>query len=302
MIASYIHLPRVTKKENIFMIDEHVNNPKSIKFYVRNYLESIKTQLKDKIVIDIPAGNGATSEILKDVGARVKPFDLFPEYFMLENTKCERADIMDKIPVDDNYADMLICQEGIEHFSDQLKVFKEFNRVLKNHGKLVITTPSYSHLTAKFNYLLSESEAGQLMPPNEIDDIWMSDRSVTNEIYYGHIFLLGLQKLRVLGKLSGFNIYENKYVRLSKGSLFLFPFVYPFILLRSLLTYYKNMRWDKNLSSSFKKSVYREQLAINISPKNLLNKHTFIIFEKEKNATELDFRNENLIKTFDKIM
>jgi len=284
------------------MIDEHINNPKSIKYYVKKYLENLEIELKNKIVIDIPAGNGATSEILLNFGAKVKPFDLFPEYFMLENIECNRADIIDKIPVDDNHADMLICQEGLEHFSDQLKVFKEFNRILKNQGRLILTTPSYSHLSAKFSYLLFESEANKLMPPNEIDDIWMSDKSITNEIYYGHIFLIGLQKLRVLGKLSGFKINEIKYVRLSKGSLFLFPFFYPLILLRSFSTYYRNIRKDKNLSMNSKKDVYKEQLLININPKNLLSKHTLIIFEKEINVSEINFRNENLKMPFSKIM
>ena len=74
------------------MIVEYINNPKSIKYYVKGYLNSIKTELKNKIVIDIPAGNGATSEILKDIGAIVKPFDLFPEYFMFNDVECKRAD------------------------------------------------------------------------------------------------------------------------------------------------------------------------------------------------------------------
>jgi len=284
------------------MVDKHINNPKSIKYYVKEYLESNRDEIENKIVVDIPAGNGATTEILLNLGANVKPFDLFPEYFMLTNIKCERADILDKIPVDNNYADMLICQEGIEHFSDQLQVFKEFNRTLKLKGSLVVTTPSYSHLSAKLNYLLLENETSKLMPPNEIDDIWMSDKSITNEIYYGHIFLIGLQKLRVLGKLAGFKIKEIRYVRLSKGSLILFPFLYPFILLRSFLTYNRNLRKNKNLSMSRKKDVYKEQLKINIDPKNLLSKHTFIVFEKEKNIAELDFRNETLVKDFDSIM
>jgi len=236
------------------------------------------------------------------LGAKVEAFDLFPEYFMLKNIECKRADIMNKIPLNDDYADMLICQEGIEHFSDQLKVFKEFNRVLKTKGKLIITTPSYSHLSAKFSYLLFESEASKLMPPNEIDDIWMADKTITNEIYYGHIFLIGLQKLRVLGKLSGFQISEIKYVRLSKGSLFLFPFFYPLILIRSFSAYYRNIRKDKNLSMNLKKDSYKEQLLININPKNLLSKHTLMIFEKEKNVSDINFSNENSIKVFDKIM
>ncbi len=284
------------------MIDNHINNPKSAKFYVKKYLDGIKKQLHNKIVIDIPAGNGVTSEILLENGAKVEAFDLFPEYFMLKDIQCKRADIVENIPVMDSYADMLICQEGIEHFSDQLKAFKEFNRVLKKKGKLLVTTPSYSNLASKLSYLLFESENSKKMPPNEIGDIWMSDKKICNEIYHGHIFLIGLQKLRILAKLSGFIIHEIKYMRISKGSLFLFPIFYPFIFISSYLRYFKNLRKHKDISKSYKIHVYKEQLKININPKNLLNKHTFIIFKKDKEIQDIDFRMEAIVKQFDKIM
>lgn len=284
------------------MIDNYVYNPKSPKFYVKKYLDSIKSELQGKIVLDIPAGNGVTSEILIGNGAKAEPFDLFPEYFMLKNVECKHADIVDKIPVVDSYSDMLICQEGIEHFSDQLKAFKEFNRVLKMNGTLLITTPSYSNLASKFSYLLFESENSKLMPPNEIDDIWMSDKTVTNDIYYGHIFLIGLQKLRVLAKLAGFRVTEIKYLRISKGSLILFPFFYPLIVFSSYLRYCKNLGKNKDIPKSYKKGVYLELLKININPKHLLNKHTFIIFEKEKELKDLNFRIESTIKPFENVM
>lgn len=284
------------------MIDNHINNPKSQKFYVKKYLDSMKKQLHNKIVIDIPAGNGVTSEILLENGAKVEAYDLFPEYFMLKDIQCKRADILNKIPVINNYADMLICQEGIEHFSDQLKTFKEFNRVLKKNGKLLLTTPSYSNLASKLSYLLFESENSKKMPPNEIDDIWMSDKKLSNEIYHGHIFLIGLQKLRMLAKLAGFNIREIKYLRISKGSLFLFPIFYPFIFISSFLRYFINLNKHKDIPKQHKIHVYKEQLKININPKNLLNKHTFIIFEKDKEINDIDFRIETIVKQFDKIM
>ncbi len=280
------------------MISEHINNPKSILYHVKKYLDRIAGELKGKVVVDIPSGKGATSEILMNHGAKVIPFDLFPEYFKLSSVRCERANIMDGIPMEDGIADMLICQEGIEHFSDQLYVFKEFNRILKPEGRLIITTPSYSNLAAKFNYLLFESETNRVMPPNEIDDIWMSDKALTNEIYHGHIFLVGLQRLRIIGMLAGLKIEEIKYVRLSKWSLFLFPFFYPLILFRSFLSYFRHMKKDKNLSINLKKKVYKEQLMINISPKNLLGKHTFIVYKKEKELSAVDFRNEKKIVQF----
>lgn len=284
------------------MIDEYVKNYKSIKFHVKKYLDSCKYELKNKIVLDIPAGNGATTEILLDNGAKAESFDLFPEYFMLKHVKCTRADITAGIPVPDQYADMLICQEGIEHFSDQLKTFKEFNRVLKPNGDALITTPSYSNLAAKFSYLLFESETFKQMPPNELNDIWMSDKNISEEIYHGHIFLLGLQKLRILAKLSGFKIKKINYIRLSKGSLMLFPFFYPIILIHSYFCYYRNLQKDKAIPISSKKEVYQEQLRLNINPKNLLNHHIFIVFEKEKEIDELDFRLPSVIKPFQRLM
>jgi ubiquinone/menaquinone biosynthesis C-methylase UbiE len=52
--------------------------------------------------------------------------DLFPEYFNVEGLTCLRVNVMEGIPLESNSVDCVICQEGIEHFSDQLKVFKEF--------------------------------------------------------------------------------------------------------------------------------------------------------------------------------
>jgi len=284
------------------MIDAHINNPKSPKYYVKRYLDGQKDGLRGKIVLDVPAGNGATTEILLEHGAIVEPFDLFPEYFMLKGVECKRADIMERIPVADGHADMLVCQEGIEHFSDQLKAFKEFNRVLKPNGRLLLTTPSASSLAAKLSHLLFESETARQMPPNEIDDIWMSDKSVSSQIYHGHIFLIGLQKLRILAKLAGFNIKEIKYVRLSKGSLLLLPFFYPLILASSYFRYFRNLARHREIPKAQMLEVYREQLRMNLDPKNLVNKHTFIIFEKEKELKEVDFRADGVMKSFDKIM
>ncbi len=280
-------------------MSEFQHNPKDIKYHVAKYLQSIQENLKDKVVIDAPAGTGITSDLLAQYGAQVMAFDLFPEYFKSKTVHCKRADITQGIPVAADTADMLICQEGMEHFSDQLKVMKECNRVLKTGGLLVITTPSASNLAAKLSYLLFESESSHQMPPNEIHDIWMADESLTQEIYYGHIFLIGLQKLRILGRLSGFRIKEIRYVRLSRGSLLLFPLCYPFILIRSLLTYTRNLKKYPTIDMAMKKAVFKEQLLLNINPKHLLNKHTFMVLEKESSVDKVNFRHAEALKPFD---
>jgi ubiquinone/menaquinone biosynthesis C-methylase UbiE len=280
------------------MTDSHLLNTKSPKYYVKRWLDLQAKDIAGKKVIDLPAGNGVTSQLLNNHGALVFAFDLFPEYFKIEELECRRADIATGIPLDDNFADMAICQEGIEHFSDQLRAFKEFNRVLKIGAKLLITTPSYSNLSSRFSYFLFESETNKHMPPNEIDDIWMEDKSISQEIYHGHIFLIGLQKLRILAKLSGFKIHEIKYIRLSKGSLFLLPFYYPLILFSSYLRYRRNMKKNPNISVEYKQEVYREQFKINTSVRNLINHHTFIVFEKENNYRDVNFRHDSTVVDF----
>lgn len=264
------------------MIDKHIDNPKSPKFYIKRYILENKDNIKNKTIIDLPAGSGATSELLHEFECNVLPFDLFPEYFVFDKVKCHRANAAEQIPIDNSMADMIICQEGLEHFQDQLKVLREFNRVLKLNGKLVVTVPSYSNLKSRLSYLLFETEYfNKMMPANELDSIWMADNSITDEIYYGHIFLLGIQKLRLLAYLAGFKIHKTIFTRINKTSLILFPFFYPFILISSVLTYLKAMKKNNDFSKHIKKKVYLEQLKLNINPKILLDSHTFIIFEKE---------------------
>lgn len=259
------------------------DNPRSIKFYVKRYLIANRELYKDKKVVDFPAGNGVTSRILKEIGAVPIPMDLFPEYFEIEGISCTRANMREGLPLEENSVDALICQEGIEHFSDQYEALKEFNRVLKNNGSLLITTPNYSNIRAKLSYLLSESERfNSKMPPNELDSIWMLKQGITNEIYFGHIFLIGIQKLRVLAKLSGFKIKKCHLTKIKTTSLLLLPFLYPFIFLSNWISYQKNLRKNKDVDNITKKSVYKEIFRLAINPKILVGGNLMVEFSKEQ--------------------
>jgi ubiquinone/menaquinone biosynthesis C-methylase UbiE len=261
---------------------KYEDNPKSIKYHVKKYLLNNKDFLANKKVVDCPAGNGVTSRILKEIGAEPIPFDLFPEYFEIEGLKCERANVMDRLPLENHHADAVICQEGIEHFSDQIKPLQEFNRVLKKEGTLLITTPNYSNLRSRLSYMLAESERFlSMMPPNEMDSIWMSKQDVSKEVYYGHIFLIGFQKLRVLGKLSGFKIRKVHFTRAKSTSILLLPLFYPFIVLFNVLAFRKSLKKTPPELREEKRKIYKEQLSLNLSIKNLIASHIVIEFEKE---------------------
>ena len=261
---------------------QYEDNTNSIKYHVKLFIRQNQQQFKDKIVIDAPAGSGVTSRILKEAGAVVRAYDLFPEYFKVDGLICEQANIMERIPVADNFADVLICQEGIEHFSDQYRAFQEFNRVIKQNGSLLITTPNYSNLQSRLSHFLFETEYfPKMMPANEADSVWMAASSRSNQIYLGHIFLIGIQRLRLLAKLSGFKIKRIIFTYPKTTSLMLLPFAYPFICLASWWTYRRSIREPSSTPMALRKQVYREILQLNTSARILVDKYLFVEFEKE---------------------
>ena len=219
---------------------------------------------------------------MKEAGATVYAYDLFPEYFKAEGIACARADILSGLPVADEFADVVICQEGIEHFSDQLRALNEFNRVLKQNGSLFITTPNYSNLQARLSYFLFETEYFlKTMPANEVDSIWMTGEAGEEDIYLGHFFLLGIQRLRSLAKLAGFRIRNIIFTKASTTSLVLLPFAYPLLLLTNWWTYRNYVRRSSKIANTPREEVYRELMRLNTNLQVLVDKHLFVEFEKE---------------------
>jgi 2-polyprenyl-3-methyl-5-hydroxy-6-metoxy-1,4-benzoquinol methylase len=281
---------------------QYEDNTNSIKYHVKRFISQNQEKFKNKIVIDAPAGAGVTSRILKEVGAIVHAYDLFPEYFKVDGLVCERANIMERIPVPDNFADVLLCQEGIEHFSDQYRAFQEFNRVIRQNGSLLITTPNYSNIQSRLSHFLFETEYFlKMMPPNEADSVWMADPSLSTEIYLGHIFLIGIQRLRLLAKLSGFKIKRIIFTYPKTTSLVLLPFAYPFIWLASWWTYRRSIREPSSTPMGLRRQVYREIMQLNTSARILVDKYLFVEFEKEAQLEMVRSSLHSQHRTFDRM-
>lgn len=248
--------------------------PKEIKVHVKRWIENHRADLSGKTVVDLPAGNGISSETLANIGAKVLAFDLFPEFFRVKNLECLKADLSQSLPISDNSVDYILCQEGIEHVPDQLKVFEEFNRILKTKGRVVITTPNYSNLRSRLSYLFCESEYfGKLMPPNEVDSIWFAPGA--GDLYFGHIYLIGIQKLRLFASLAGFRLKNIIPTKVNTTSLLYF-WLYPFILYYNFKAYKRTLR----KKGQQHRTLLREIFYLSINPKVLLENHLFVEFEK----------------------
>lgn len=248
-----------------------------------NHLVRSLGDLKGKKVLDCPCGDGRTSYVFRQQGADVTSADLFPEFFKLDG-KCEPVDFADGLPFADESFDYVICQEGIEHLSDQVFVLHELARVLKKEGTLIITTPNISHLRAKVSFLLTESEYFKRSPPNELDSVWFSEKN-ESRLYFGHVFLINAQKLRTLALFCGLEINRFHKTDLGTTSILLFPFLYPFILMFNLMPILFYSRKLKHVEPGLRYSVMREQFRINCSPRLLLNKHLLVTLKKVRSQS-----------------
>jgi SAM-dependent methyltransferase len=242
-----------------------------------------QAELTGKDILDVPAGEGDTSQLLLDLGANVTASDLYPEYFRYPAIPCVKANLNDKLPFADASFDVVICQEGIEHMPNQLHLFQEVNRVLRTGGRAIVTTPNYSNLRSRLSYLLLESEAYRLMPPNEVDSVWASDNAKTlQEVYLGHIFFANLTRQRALAVLSGFQLVEVHPTRVNYTSLALLPF---FALWMRLATWRAKRRGSKREQFNPKRAgIYDELTQLNNSLNVLTGGHLITEYQKHQDT------------------
>jgi SAM-dependent methyltransferase len=258
-----------------------IGGTKDIKHFVKSYIQRHRADLAGKLVVDIPAGSGYSSEILHQTGAIVEAFDLFPEFFKYDGVKCRKADLEVNLPIESSHADIVLFQEGIEHLSDQLHALGEINRILKPNGKLLLTTPNYSSLKAKMSYLLNESESYMFMPPNQLESIWFTTGEDTDDrFYFGHAFLIGIQRLKLFATLPGFKLLRLHHTRVNLTSFFIMLFFYPLVLLSSYRAYRRAVRKNESIPTPVKKKAFWEILKLQVNPKVLIDAHLFVEFQK----------------------
>lgn len=206
---------------------------------------------------------------------RHSPYDLFPETFQTDGLQCEKADLETELPITTGSADVVLCQEGIEHVGNQVGAFREFTRILKPGGRLILSTPNQSNLKYKASFLLLESEAFRRMPPNEIDSVEV--REARNR--FGHVFLIGIQQLRLFAKLAGFHLKKIHYCGTSPAALTLYLMLSPVIFAIITKTFLQTMARRRRHPS---RHVYRELYTLAVDPHILIGRHLLVEFEKRE--------------------
>jgi hypothetical protein len=99
---------------------------------------------------------------------------------------------------------------------------RECARVLRPGGRIVITTPSLMHLSARLSALLTGQRTMRRGLANEVETLRARSQS---RFYHGHIFLIDYFRLRYLMRLAGLGTIEVYTDRFSPSSIALAPAV-----------------------------------------------------------------------------
>lgn len=138
-------------KDRLYKVPEEKNYNKLL-----NLIKSSKSLR----ILDVGCGDGKNTSKIKQVcpNADIYGIDFFGEW--LENAKKLGIHIKnvnlekEKFPFEDNFFDIIISNMVIEHIDDLEFFISEQSRVLKNNGKLIISTNNASSWHNIFSLIL----------------------------------------------------------------------------------------------------------------------------------------------------
>ena len=106
------------------------------------------------LLLDAPSGIGELSHLLKEKGFDVIAGDIDEDVIQAKDVQFKQLDLNTTLPFTDNSLDFVINVEGLEHLENPHHTIKEFSRVLKSGGKLVMTTPNVLNIFSRVRYFL----------------------------------------------------------------------------------------------------------------------------------------------------
>ena len=118
-----------------------------IDYYWRSRLVKSISPKKDYVVLDVATGTGDVAFKLAPRTKQVTGIDIASNMIDLANNKKDKkraanTDFLvgdaENLPFEDNTFDVITISYGYRNISDQPKALKEFNRILKDKGRLFI--------------------------------------------------------------------------------------------------------------------------------------------------------------------
>ena len=144
---------------------KHIYEKKSYNYYSHSRLDliSLLPIKKDKKILEIGAGCGDTLVTIKEknLASKVIGVELFPKPGTNQsNTLIDKfiiADIEnDILDLENDYFDVIICGDVLEHLVDPWAVIEKLTHLLKKGGVFIISVPNIGHYTVLFSIIFKK--------------------------------------------------------------------------------------------------------------------------------------------------
>jgi len=201
-------------------------------------------------ILDVPAGEGAVALRLKNLGFDVICSDLYTEIFNLPGTEIRRGNMDETLPFDDESFDYAVCVEGLEHIENPANAIREFARLLKKDGMLIISVPNIMNIEERLKWLFF-GYTSHFKPISE--DVLNSIPEYAkgmDEIAL-HVNPIGYSEVRFLLEKNGFKL-EKVFLDKRKKNIWVY---YPLTTLIKILALFnsekkRRARWSDELNSN----------------------------------------------------
>lgn len=114
-------------------------------------------------VLDVGCGNGLVLYNLRRKYKNLYGIELSRERAILSektlrkyNAKILNINIEDKTTLKENFFDLIICSDVVEHLVDIYSSFNEMRRLLRPGGRLIIITPNFIDIRRRFSLLFGK--------------------------------------------------------------------------------------------------------------------------------------------------
>lgn len=172
-------------------------------------------------ILDTPSGQGALSKDLEKVGFKVFLGDIQRENILYNNGRCIQFDLNKTFPFKEGTFDNAICVEGIEHIENPHHLIKEFTRLIKRGGYLVITTPNVMTVKSRLKFLLY----GYLRFFEYFDLLLLDKKNKIGMPYQQHINPIFYAEMRFILEKYGFQICGIETNKKTKKWRTIYPFL-----------------------------------------------------------------------------
>jgi len=200
-------------------------------------------------VLDCPTGEGALAEKLVAAGFDVRACDLYDELFRLDGVEIKKGDLSGTLPYPNQSFDYITSLDGLEHIDSPPNAFREYRRLLKPNGHLVISVPNIMNVEERLKWLMFGYTSHFKPLSDQFKAKIHYDTAGKHEISV-HANPIGYNELRYFLELNGFEIQGVYRDRVKANQWLYFPITTLIRLVAALIPEARKQdRWTRELAS-----------------------------------------------------